>query len=326
MLPQYTPLSEPPLTVPIPTPTDNLHSSLRRQAARSGENFSVLSPLLPRDLIDDFAAVYAFCRRADDLADDIEPTLEGRQAALENLRAFRRALRSHLEAGSEPVDHPDGPMLARLAETVHRRGVRTEHLHHLLDAFERDQHQTRYESWDDLLSYCDGSANPVGRIVLELGGLDLADPGNEKLVNWSDSVCTALQLTNHWQDVRRDLLERDRVYLPSEETGLSAEDLRQMIADPKNPELRVRFIRALRPLVERTAAIYRDARQLPKAIARTPARRIAPTVWLLASGGEHTLSRIERTGCTTLYRRPRLGKLSKTVLIARAWFASMRFR
>jgi squalene synthase HpnC len=314
------------LTVPTPPSTDNLHASLREQAARSGENFSVLSPLLPKDLIHDFATVYAFCRRADDLADDIEPTPEGRQTALENLRSFRQCLRAHLEPGAEPAEHPDGPMLARLAETVHRRGVRSEHLHHLLDAFERDQHQTRYETWDDLLSYCEGSANPVGRIVLELGGLDTVAPEHTQIVTWCDSVCTALQLTNHWQDVRRDLLERDRVYLPSEETGLTADDLRAMIADPKNPELRVRYIRAVRPLVDRTGSMYRDARPLPRALAETTARRIAPTVWLLSAGGEHTLSRIERTGCTTLYRRPRLGKLSKAMLIANAWIVSKRLR
>src|SRR5690606_2201756 len=125
---------------------------------------------------DDFASVYAFCRRADDLADDVEPTSEGREIALQNLAVFRTALQSHLDPETEPIDHPDGAMLAELSRTVSRRRVRHGHLYRLLDAFERDQRQTRYETWDELLSYCECSANPVGRIVLEMGGLDTTEP------------------------------------------------------------------------------------------------------------------------------------------------------
>lgn len=284
----------------------------------------MISPLLPRDLVDDFAAVYAFCRRADDLADDIVPTPEGRQEALGNLRGLRAVFHAQLDQPDSPAEHPDAPMLARLAETVRARGVRREHFDHLLDAFEQDQHKIRYATWDELLQYCRGSADPVGRIVLELGGIDTADEANAEIVRKSDLVCTALQLTNHWQDVRRDLIERDRVYLPSEETGLSDHDLRAMIENPKNPELRVRYIRALRPLVKRTSVFYDEARPLPKAMLATPARTLAPTIRLLASGGEQTLRRIERTGCTTIYRRPRLSVFDKAMLVVRAWIVSRR--
>jgi squalene synthase HpnC len=286
----------------------------------------VLSPLLPKGLVDDFAAVYAFCRRADDIADDVAPTPEARAQALRDLAAFRSALDSRIHPDWEPIDHPDGSMLDRLAETAQRRGLRTRHFHALLDAFERDQHQTRYETWDDLLSYCEGSADPVGRLVLELGGLDTTDPTLRDIVQMSDQVCSALQLTNHWQDIRRDLLERDRVYLPQAETGLSAADLRDMIAHPKDPDRRVRFIRALRPLVERTDALYREATGLPVALSSTEARPLAPTVWLLGAGGRSTLRLIERRGCTTLWHRPRLGPLGKASLIVAAAAQRLRFR
>jgi squalene synthase HpnC len=308
-----------------------LRTELRKQAKRAGENFSVLSPLLPRAFIDDFAAVYAFCRRADDIADEVEPTPQGRQHALDALGQFRSALISHLDSEAEPgpeatAEHPDGAMLARLAEVVRRRAIRHEHLHRLLDAFERDQRQLRYESWEDLLSYCTGSADPVGRMVLEIGGLDTTDPTVSDIVRWSDLVCTALQLTNHWQDVRGDLLDRDRIYMPRGETGLDEADLRRMIENPKDPELRVRYIRALRPLVERTAAMFAEARPLAPAVSETSARAVAPTVRLLALGGEATLRRIERTGCTTIYRRPALGNIAKLMLVGRAWLESRRFR
>jgi squalene synthase HpnC len=299
---------------------------LRVAAKRADENFSVLSPLLPKRYVGDFAAVYAFCRRADDLADDVQPTPEGRALALERLRAFREALGRHLNPseGAGDESHPDDAMLAELARAAERRSIRHEHFHHLLDAFEQDQVKHRYETWDEVMEYCRGSANPVGRIVLEIGGIDTQDDASEQIVRWSDTVCSALQFTNHWQDVRRDLLERDRVYLPSRDTGLSAEDLRAMIDSPSEPELRVRYIRALRPLVTRTHEMYLDARGLPDAIAETAARPLAPTVWLLGAGGEATLRRIERLGCTTLWKRPRLGPLSKAFLVLRAYLRAKR--
>ena len=305
---------------------------LRRRASRAGENFSVLSPLLPKDLIDDFAAVYAFCRRADDLADSGEPTPTGRAAALENLASLRSALDRWLsgaaDADSQPVEkwHPEDAMLARLAQVVRARSLRAEHFHHLLDAFERDQRQLRYETWDDLLSYCRDSADPVGRLVLELGGIDTADEVHASLLRRSDAICTALQLTNHWQGVRGDLLERDRVYLPREETGLGEEDLRAMIERPGDPELRVRYIKALRPLVERTRKLYEGGRPIVEELAATPARRLAPTVWLLSAGGEATLHKIHRRGCTTLWKRPRLGISQKMVLVLRAAAVRARIR
>ncbi len=314
-------MNQPTLTSP-----DTTRSELRKRAARAGENFSVLSPLLPKGIADDFAAVYAFCRRADDIADDVAPTPEARAQALRDLATFRTALDSRIQPDLEAIDHPDGPMLDRLADTARRRALRTGHFHALLDAFERDQHQTRYGTWDDLFSYCEGSANPVGRLVLELGGLDTTDPTLRDIVTMSDQVCTALQLTNHWQDVRRDLLERDRVYLPHAETGLSAADLHDMIAHPKDPDRRVRFIRSLRPLVERTEALYGEAKDLPQAIASTQARPLSPTVWLLGAGGRATLRLIERRGCTTLWHRPRLGRVAKASLVAAAAIQRLRFR
>lgn len=324
--PQYTRGDEVKLTGNDQELAGSTNEQLRREAGRADENFTVLSPLLPKEFVGDFASVYAFCRRADDLADDVDPTPTGRELALERLRALREALDRHLNPGraADNATHPDDAMLAELARSVERRSIRHKHFHHLLDAFEQDQVKHRYETWDEVMEYCRGSANPVGRIVLEIGGIDTQDDASQQIVRWSDMVCSALQLTNHWQDVRRDLLERDRVYLPSEDTGLTDTDLREMIASPDEPELRVRYIRALRPLVTRTHEMYLDARGLPDAIAETAARPLAPTVWLLGSGGEATLRRIERLGCTTLWKRPRLSRLSKSFLVLRAVFKAKR--
>jgi phytoene/squalene synthetase len=186
--------------------------------------------------------------------------------------------------------------------------------HRLIDAFEQDQRVTRYENWDQLIQYCTGSADPVGRIVMALAGHREDDPANAQRLVMSDATCTALQLTNFWQDVRRDLVERDRVYLPREEAGLDAETLRDYAARTDDPGARAPFIKAVRPLVERTRALFIKGRPL----VRTLDARIRPAVWLFGAGGESVLTSIERIGCTTLWERPALGRTRKATLLLRA--------
>ena len=169
---------------------------------QSTENFTVASWLLPRSIRRGFADVYAFCRWADDLADD--PRNRGDPGrGLEMLRWWRDEL-DRCYAG-----RPRHPVYVALAATVERHGLPREPFDDLIDAFEQDQRVTRYPDLPTLLRYCEKSANPVGRLVLMLMGY--RDAERSAL---SDATCTALQLTNFWQDVRRDVLERDRVYLP----------------------------------------------------------------------------------------------------------------
>jgi phytoene/squalene synthetase len=130
----------------------------------------------------------------------------------------------------------------------------------------------------------------------------------------SDATCTALQLINFWQDVRRDLLERDRVYLPSIETGVTPQDLRAWIDRGNDPSARVRYICALRPLVDRTAELFALGRPLPGLLDP----RLAPIVRLFGLGGEAILSAVQHAGCTTLWHRPRISKARKVWLVGRA--------
>lgn len=292
----------------------------RALTLRTNENFSVLSRLVPPDLRDPFAAVYAYCRWADDLADEthrlgLDPAAARTRAA--ELLAWWRSELERCFAGD--ADHP---VFVALRPVVERHRLRPEPFHDLLTAFEQDQRVSRYRTWEELLGYCRGSADPVGRIVLQLGGLRPPDeaPANERLYAMSDAACTALQLANFWQDVRRDLLERDRVYMPFEETGLSAETLRDWAQRPEDPGARVPFIKALRPLVRRTAAIFDEASGLPRALGRP----LGPVVALLVSGGRAVLRKVETRGCTTLWDRPTLRGPEKAVLVARAALASAR--
>ena len=176
------------------------YAECRNLATRHYENFPVASWLVPSDKRDALAVIYAFARCADDFAD--EPGIEGRLAALAEWR-------SNLErcfAGK--ADHP---VFVALGDVIERFSLRYEHFENLLCAFESDVQANRHPDFASLLAYCRHSANPVGRLVLELFGH--RDPD---LFALSDSICTALQLTNFWQDVAVDL-KMDRVYLPAED-------------------------------------------------------------------------------------------------------------
>lgn len=308
---------------PPPSPAEAA-AYVRALTTSHYENFSVLSRLVPADLRDDFAAVYAFCRWSDDLADETGAGAAARERSLELLGWWRAQLRdcvAYARAGEDGGASRDAsmgggprhPVFVALAATIRARRLSDEPFHHLIDAFEQDQRITRYRTWDELLGYCALSANPVGRIVLALAGHDGSKPGDDERIAMSDATCTALQLTNFWQDVRRDIEERDRVYMPEEETGVDFLTLRAwMYRD--DPAARAPFIHALRPLVERTRALFVRGRPL----VRTLDRRIRPVVWLFGAGGERVLTKVERVGCATLWERPALTKIEKAGLAARA--------
>lgn len=294
---------------------------VRRLTTGHYENFSVLSRLVPVDLRDDFAAVYAYCRWCDDLGDETGGDEAARARSLELLAWWRRLLdQCFAYAGNqEGATPPSHPVFACLVQTIRKRKLTAEPFHHLIDAFEQDQRVRRYETWDQVVDYCTRSADPVGRIVLGLAGFPGACRGGEndherRLVAMSDATCTALQLTNHWQDVRRDLLERDRVYLPSQDTGITADQLREWAEHADDPAVRVPYIRAVRPLVERTWSLFEKGRPLPGEMGGP----LAPVVWLFGAGGEEVLRSIHRTGCTTLWHRPKLGKMTKMRLVLSA--------
>ncbi len=327
-----------------PLDPEAARAACRRLATTHYENFHVLSHFVPPSLRDDFAALYAFCRLADDLADETGATDTARAHSLALLAwARRRLVEACDQAGAETAlpatlhtgeprpdlelaspEPPDGTRRAfiesaeatfpALTATIHQRALPPEPFHHLLDAFEQDQRITRWATWKALTDYCKGSANPVGRLVLAIAGRRLDDPANAERLRRSDAICTALQLTNFWQDVRRDLLERDRVYLPHEQTGLSAQTLRDFAERAGDPAARVPFIRAMRPLLERTRALYHEGAALPRSLDR----EIRPVIFLFAAGGRRVLTRIERIGGATLWRRPTLTKTDRAALLLRA--------
>ncbi|MFH8337218.1 squalene synthase HpnC [Streptomyces sp. AM6-12] len=195
----------------------------------ASENFPVAPFFLPRDWRDDLMAVYGFARLVDDIGDgDLAPG--GADAELLGVSATeagdRLLLLDAFEADLRRVFDatPRHPLLRRLQPVVRRRGLTPEPFLGLIAANRQDQLVSRYETYDDLLAYCELSANPVGRLVLAVTGTSTPER-----IRLSDAICTALQIVEHLQDVAEDL-RRDRIYLPAEdmkrfhvtETDLSA--------------------------------------------------------------------------------------------------------
>lgn len=315
---------------PRPAPRMPSPESVGALARTHYENFSVLSPLVPKRLRPGFAAIYAFCRVSDDLADEGGSGPEAREAALANLASWRRQLHAcfHPSPSScaAPNDGPDSapehehPVFQALRPIIAEYRLPREPFDHLLDAFEQDQRIDTYETWQQLMGYCAKSAAPVGRLVLMLAGYRPPEEHAENTVRYrlSDGVCVALQLTNFWQDVRRDLIERDRVYLPRDVCNLPRERLREWLDAGAGTPPRTEFAAALRPCVSRTRDLFDRGRALPGMLDRS----IAPVVGLFQAGGESVLGAIERRGLDTLWCRPRLSRSRKAWLVARAWLGT----
>ncbi len=281
----------------------------RRLALGRYENFSVLSKVVPPDLRDDFAAVYAFCRWADDLGDEVGSS----QRSMELLAWWRRELQQCFDG------QPRHPVMMALRPVIEQHDLPIQPFDDLIRAFEQDQRVDRYEKWDDLLGYCRLSANPVGRLVLMICG-ERREP---QIFACADATCTALQLTNHWQDVKRDMLDRNRLYLPREmiDESLRAGFEQRLIGSARqgwsvDQRFLGEFRATLKRCVDRTWPLYeRGAGLLHEVSDRT-----RPIAWLLASGGQHVLRQIEAWNYETALHRPKLGKASRVMLVAKAWW------
>ena len=269
-----------------------------RLTASHYENFSVVTALTPRALRPHFASVYAFCRWSDDLGDEV-----GDRDLARRLLAWWRAELDAMYAGE-----PRHPVMVALAETVREFAIPIDPFRALISAFEQDQNILEYETYPQLLDYCTRSADPVGHLVLYLGRCH--DEANARL---SDHTCTGLQLANFWQDVARDL-DIGRIYLPwsdRERFGVTADSLRAKRFTPEFAEL-----------LRHEVGLARDSLMNGwPLVARMP-RALAIDVDLFTRGGLAILDRIAACGFDVLTARPKLGKLAKAGLLARALWSS----
>ncbi len=256
------------------------------------ENFHVVSFLLPKELHQDFYNVYAYCRWADDLADEIGDPVR----SLELLDWWSQEL-DRMYAGE--TQHP---VFVALRGTVKRHSIPQRPFSELIRAFIQDQTVTRYQNWDELFAYCEGSANPVGHLVLYLCGY--SDPERQAL---SDATCTALQLANFWQDVIVDQ-EKDRVYLPLDLLARHNYTVEELFAHKFDD----RFRDLMREAVKGTHDLF--LKGLP--LIRMVNRRLAVDLDLFSRGGMCILEKISHQGYDVLSRRPSISKVERVRLLA----------
>ena len=260
------------------------------------ENFPVASILLPPAMRPHLAAVYAFARTADDFADEGQLSAARRLDLLEGWRdrlhaAARGETTIRPPRTGEPADTES--LFAQLAVTMRVTLLPVELFDALLSAFRQDVTVHRYATWTELLDYCTRSANPVGRIVLRVAGYR-----DEQLDRWSDAVCTALQLTNFWQDLRMDYC-RGRVYVPADDMRTHRAQETSLVDPPMTDEWR----HVAAELVSRTRRLFQEGRPVCDAVSGRLRLELRAT-WL---GGMRILDRIEAAGFDTLTRRPVIG-------------------
>jgi phytoene/squalene synthetase len=212
----------------------------------------------------------------------------------------------------------DARLHTAIACTIAEKRLSLSLFDRLLDAFEHDQRVTRHQTWQDLMAYSSNSANPVGQLVLQLHGLCLEGDTSRRareMLAMSDAICTGLQLTNFWQDVRRDLLERDRIYIPLADAGLTGQQLGDWVDRPNEPPVRRRMCDEVLGLAQRTRVLFAEGADLP---AKVPSRRLGWMIWLFLKGGEETLSEVERSKGVTLWQRPTLSTNQRLSLVLQA--------
>ncbi len=255
----------------------------KRIARKHYENFPVGSILIPRHLQPYVFAVYAFARTADDFAD--EPGYSDAERILylnEWEELFLRSLESRTRH----------PIMWAVTETIRSKELPVQLFQDLLSAFRQDITVKRYNTFNDVMDYCRRSANPVGRLVLMIFGYR-----DSNLFRYSDAICTALQLTNFWQDVSVDI-KKNRIYFPDEDMvsyGVSEIEL-----------TRKRSSRSLRNLVrfevERTDALFKIGAPLLKYLRG----RLRYEIKCVLIGGRAILGKIEKNDYDVLKKRPKL--------------------
>lgn len=258
------------------------------------ENFPVASLFLPQEKRPYIQAIYAFSRTADDFADELSRSKEER---LELLDDWEKKLCLCYDG---IVDHP---IFMALGETVKRLSIPINPLKDLLTAFKRDVIQNRYETFEDLLSYCQCSASPVGRLVLMIFNYR-----DEKLCKLSDNICIALQLANFWQDIAIDL-KKERLYIPMEDMdrfGYKLEDWRNGVVNE-------RFRQLMRFEVERTREMFYDGAELPSLVERDLQLELK-LIWF---GGMALLKKLDKIQYDVFSSRPILSTLNKMVILFR---------
>jgi squalene synthase HpnC len=286
-----------------PEPLARAYEACEALARSHYENFPVASRLLPPAMRPHVAAVYAFARVADDIADEGAAPAADRLA---RLRAWQDRLHgaANGSGGASAPGDREGLIVAALGHSIRTLDLPVSLFDDLLSAFGQDTMTPRYDSWSDVLDYCRRSANPIGRLVLRIAGYR-----DESLGRSSDAFCTALQLTNFWQDFGRDW-RAGRLYVPREIWASCG----AVEADLDGGRMTPAWMRAMARCIELTRPLFAGGRAVCDGV-RGRLRLELRFTWL---GGTRILERVERDESRLLDRRPTLGAADVPALVWRA--------
>lgn len=260
------------------------------------ENFPVASILLPKPLRQPVAAIYAYARCADDMAD------EGEFPAEERIRQLQQ-WESMLDLAAIGTPPTNEPVFVALADTMERFELPSQLFRDLTSAFKQDVEKRRYRDFDEVLDYCRRSANPVGRLLLYLNR-----EASEENLRASDHICSALQLINFYQDIVQDLEENDRIYFPQAEmsaVGISENDFANRRSDAVMRDF-------LQQQYARTEAMMLAGKPLGKRLHG----RFGLEIRLIVEGGLRVLQRLKQSHDP--YIRPRLRRWDYVGMFASA--------
>lgn len=268
------------------------------------ENFPVGSLLLPKPLRRPVMAIYRFARAADDIADEGTATASARLAQLDVFAAKVRVL--------DGDTRPDDPIFTELQAAIQSFHLPLPPFLDLLDAFKQDVVQGRYETHAEVLAYCERSANPIGRLLLNLYGH--TSPAQ---ISQSDAICTSLQLINFLQDVVSDY-RRGRIYLPQEELRRFGVNEGQIAKhDPSG---------GWSPLMEFQIRRIRDLMESGRPLGRALPGRIGLELRMIVAGGTRILDKIAAIGGDVFHRRPVLRPYDWVIMLARSALPPLTIR
>lgn len=281
------------------TNSPDAYESLIEFSKNHYENFPVVSVLVKRSLRKHVAAVYWFARMSDDIADegDIAPDVR-----VERLDSFERDFLSSLKG--EYVNL----YFNALAQTVKEKELTVENFLKLLRAFRQDTRKNRYESFEELKDYCSNSADPVGRIILELYGYR-----DEQMVSYSDSICSALQLTNFFQDVSIDY-KKNRIYIPIRDIAAFHLNPDEFLYLASSGRADNRFTELMKFQTDRAEKMFDHGEKL---LGHLSGRLKMEIKWTIL-GGRGILRKIKGQGYDTLSLRPKLTKTDFMRLFVRS--------
>jgi len=259
------------------------------------ENFPVISFLIPKELRKHIAVIYRFARTADDFAD------EGNFSGEERLKQLDEFENNFTGALNE---NPKNDFESALVNTIKEKNLSSSLFYDLLKAFKQDAIKKRYENFNDVLDYCKNSADPVGRLILELFNIR-----KEECFLLSDKICTALQLTNFYQDLQVDF-QKGRIYLPKDE--MQKFGVREKSFELKENSLNLQNL--LRHSIRRTEEMFKEGRGLLKCLN---GRLKFEITWTIL-GGEAILKKIKKINYNTINIRPKLSKAEYITLAIKA--------